>query len=202
MKSVAILLAEGFEEIEALATYDIIKRAGFVCHLVGLEEEYVRSCHDLVVKVDKVLDSHDFGEIELLKSKNNIQDLEDYDMIVLPGGMPGATNLADNKDVIKALQSFDKQKEKYIAAICASPAIVLTRAGIDKDRTITCYPGMESHLDNANFVEELVVREGDLVTSRGPATSFLFAYTLVDLLGGNSENLKEGMLWNLLEKEE
>ncbi len=200
MKSVAVLLADGFEEIEALGTYDILKRAGFICHLVGVGAEEIESCHGVKVKAEKVLDSDDFGEI--LKSKNTIENLEDYDMIVLPGGMPGATNLADNKDVIKALQSFDQQKEKYIAAICASPAIVLSRAGIEKNRFVTCYPGMEEHLQDANFVEELVVRDGDLVTSRGPATTMLFAYTLVDLLGGHSESLKEGMLWNMLEKEE
>ena len=92
---------------------------------------------------------------------------------------------------------------KYIAAICASPAMVLSSAGIEEDRYITSYPGddFERMLDKANYVEELVVVDGNLITSRGPATTFLFAYKLIDILGGDSKLLKAGMLWDMVEEE-
>ena len=101
---------------------------------------------------------------------------------------------------MKRIVYFD-DKKKYIAAICASPAMVLSSAGIEKNRYITSYPGedFEKMLKDANYVEELVVVDENIVTSRGPATTLLFAYKIVDLLGENSEILKEGMLWNNLE---
>ena len=94
--------------------------------------------------------------------------------------------------------------DKYIGAICASPAMVLKSAGIEEDKYITSYPGeeFENMLEKANYVEELVVVDGNLITSRGPATTFLFAYKLVEILGGDAESLKNGMLWNMLENEE
>ena len=187
MKKIAIMLAEGFEEIEALTTADIIRRAGINCDLVSIEKEYVVGAHKIEISADKIIDN----------------TLKEYDMIVLPGGLPGANNLADCELLIETLKEFDKNEEKYIAAICASPAIVLSKAGIEKERYITSYPGedFENMLENANYVEELVVVDKNLITSRGPATTMLFAYKLVDVLGGNSEELKEGMLWNMLEQE-
>lgn len=188
MKKVAVLLAEGFEDIEALGTVDILRRAGFQCDIVGVTGAEVKSAHNILVKVDKL-----FGS-----------DIEDYDMIVCPGGLPGAEYLSKNEKVLDAIRKFDKMENKYIAAICASPAMVLSSAGIEKERYITSYPGesFEKDLEDANYVEELVVVDKNLITSRGPATTFLFAYKLVDILGGDSESLKNGMLWNMLEKEE
>ena len=109
-----------------------------------------------------------------------------------------------NNKVIEVIKKFSKMENKYIAAICASPAMVLSAAGIEENKYLTSYPGeaFESLLDKANYVEELVVVDGNIITSRGPATTLLFAYKLVDILGGDSDSLKEGMLWNLLEKEE
>ena len=187
MKKVAIMLAEGFEEIEALATADILRRCGIKVDLVSIDKEYVNGTHGINVKSDKIIDS----------------DIKEYDMIVLPGGLPGATNLAENDLLIETLKSFNENDEKYIAAICASPAIVLSKAEIEKDRYITSYPGeeFENLLENANYVDELVVIDGNLITSRGPATTFLFAYKLLDILGKESGGLKEGMLWNMLEEE-
>lgn len=188
MKKVAIILAEGFEEIEALTTADILRRAGITCDLMSIDKELVSSCHKITVKVDKIFDD----------------SVNEYDMIVLPGGLPGATNLAENSKLVETIKKFNNDKSKYVAAICASPAIVLSKAGITENRFITSYPDeeFESLLKDANFVDELVVVDGNLITSRGPATTMLFAYKLVDILGKNSENLKEGMLWNMLENEQ
>ena len=188
MKKVAIILADGFEEIEALTTADILKRAGIECDLVSIDKEFVRSTHNIIVKSDKIL----------------TEDIYEYDMIVLPGGLPGATNLAEDDRVIDVIKKFNNDKTKYIAAICASPAIVLSKAEIVENKFITSYPDedFEKLLEKANYVDELVVVDDNLITSRGPATTMLFAYKLADVLGYNSEALKNGMLWNMLEKEE
>ena len=187
MRKVAVMLADGFEEIEALAVADILRRAGILCDLVGINSQEICGAHKIIVKADKIID----------------EEIKKYDMIVLPGGMPGATNLAENQLLIETLKEFDKDENKFISAICASPAIVLSKAEIEKDRYITSYPGenFENMLEEANFVEELVVVDENLITSRGPATAMLFAYKLVDVLGGNSNILKQEMLWDMLEEE-
>lgn len=186
MKKIAVFLADGFEEIEALTVVDVARRAGMACDMVSIKDEYVRGAHNVVIKSDKMISD----------------EIKEYDMIVFPGGLPGADNLAKDEKIIELVRYFDGEK-KYIAAICASPAMVLSAAGIEKDRYITAYPGedFENMLEKANYVEELVVVDENLITSRGPATTLLFAYKIVDVLGGNSESLKEGMLWNAVEKE-
>lgn len=187
MKKVAVLLADGFEDIEALATTDILRRAGIQCDLVSIEKEFVQTAHNIIIKVDRIID----------------KNMDEYDMIVCPGGLPGAENLSKDEKVLEVIKKFSDMEDKYIAAICAAPAMVLPAAGVEKDKYITSYPGeeYENMLEKANYVDELVVVDGNLITSRGPATTFLFAYKLVDILGGNSEKLKESMLWNMLEEE-
>lgn len=187
MKKVAVLLANGFEEIEALTVVDVLRRAGITCDMVSIESEIVCGAHNIEVKSNKTFD----------------EDIKNYDMVVLPGGLPGAENLAKNEKVLELLKSFNNDKSKYIAAICASPALVLPQAGIEENRYITSYPDAEYEkiLEKANYVDELVVVDENLITSRGPATTMLFAYKLVDILGGDSNSLKEGMLWNKLEEE-
>ena len=187
MKKIAVMLADGFEDIEALATVDILRRAGMEVDMVSIKDELVTSAHNVIVKADKLIGN----------------DIENYDMIVCPGGLPGAEYLSKCELLINTIRKFDNMDNKYIAAICASPAMVLSAAGIEVDRYITSYPGedFENMLEKANYVEELVVVDGNLITSRGPATTFLFVYKLVDILGGNSKALKNGMLWDMLEEE-
>ena len=187
MKKVAVLLAEGFEEIEALSVVDVLRRAKIECNMISIKNEMVKGAHNINVKADKILND----------------DIKSYDMIVCPGGLPGAEYLSKDERVLDIIREFNKTEDKYIAAICASPAMVLSAAGIEEDRYITSYPGedFENMLNKANFVEELVVVDGNLITSRGPATTLLFAYKLVEILGGDAESLKEGMLWNMLEQE-
>lgn len=186
MKKVAVFFAEGFEEIEALTVVDVVRRAGMQCDMVSIKDEDVKGAHKVVVKSDKKISD----------------EIKEYDMIVFPGGLPGADNLAKDEKVLELVRHFNNEK-KYIAAICASPAMVLSAAGIEENRYITAYPGedFEAMLDKANYVEELVVVDENLITSRGPATTLLFAYKIVDVLGGDSESLKEGMLWNAVEEE-
>ena len=188
MKKVAVMLANGFEEIEALTVVDVLRRAKVDCDMVSIGELSVKGAHNIEVKADKKIDDN----------------LASYDMIVCPGGLPGAEYLSENELLINTIRKFDKMENKYIAAICAAPALVLTSAGIEKDKVITSYPGedFENMLENANYTDELVVVNGNLITSRGPATALLFAYKILDVLGINSEPLKNGMLWNLVENED
>ena len=109
--------------------------------------------------------------------------------------MPGAKYLSENEHVIKILQKFDEGK-KLIAAICASPALVLPKAKISNGRKVTSYPGMEQHLKDAIYLEEPVVQDGNLITSRGPATALEFSYKILEALGGNSDSIKNGMLYH------
>lgn len=183
MKKVAVFLAEGFEECEALVVIDTLRRAGFKCDSVSISREMVKGSHGIVVKADRIISD----------------EIKEYDMIVLPGGLPGATNLRDDKRVIELVKYFDKVPEKFVAAICAAP-IVLERAGIIKGRTITSYPGEEYNelFKEANYEDDIVAIDNHLITSRGPATALPFAYALVDALGGDSSALKQGMLYDML----
>ncbi|MFA6505160.1 MAG: DJ-1 family glyoxalase III [Treponemataceae bacterium] len=184
MKRVAVLLAPGYEEGESLFLIDILRRGNIECHSVSVDgNKTVTGGHDITVIADKVLDD----------------SIMDYDMIALPGGMPGAENLKNSKKVIEAVQAFDADPNKYIAAICAAP-MVLKEAGITKGRKLTSYPADKYRVmfADADYTEEMVVIDRHLITSRGPATTLPFAYTLVDIMGGDSAPLKAGMLYNML----
>ena len=176
MAKVAVILAEGFEEIEALTVVDVLRRANITCHMVGFEAQ-VTGSHAIQVQADRVFDG----------------DLSEYDMIVLPGGMPGSAHLRDNEQLIAELQKCE-QVGKKVAAICAAP-IVLNRAGLLKDKEFTCYDGVQEQIADGHYRKETVVVDGHLTTSRGPATALAFAYNLVEQLGGDANALREAMLY-------
>ncbi len=188
-KRAAVLLADGFEEGESLFVIDILRRAGIGCDSVSIEGEMVRGGHNIYVKADRIISKEIF---------------DDYDMVVIPGGMPGAANLRDCELVIDWVKKFDEEK-KYVAAICAGP-MVLKQTGISAGRTLTSYPADKyrdmfadaQYIDDNAEMEQMVVTDGNLITSRGPATTFPFAYKLVEVLGGNADALKNGMLYNAL----
>ena len=185
-KKVAVMFAEGFEEIEALTVVDILRRSDIECDMVSIKNEMVQSCHGVYIKADKII--------------SNIEK-EDYTMVVLPGGLPGADNLEQCEAVILWVKEFANNFNKYIAAICAAPQ-VLGKAGVVKGKEVTSYPAQEfrAKLKEANYIddnEQSVVVDGNIITSRGPATAFEFAYKLVEILGGDVESLKNGMLYNL-----
>jgi 4-methyl-5(b-hydroxyethyl)-thiazole monophosphate biosynthesis len=182
-KKAAILLAPGYEEGEALFVVDVLRRAGLTCDIVSVTgTPAVEGSHAITAQADKMLD----------------ESILDYDMLILPGGLLGATNLRDSTKVIEAIQAFDREG-KLIGAICAAP-MVLHRAGIHKGRTLTSYPDdkYRSLFTEADYREEIVVVDGNLITSRGPATTLPFAYALVDALGGDSAPLRKGMLFDML----
>lgn len=183
MQKVAVMLADGFEEVEALTVVDIVRRVGITCDMFSISGEEVKGAHDIVVKADKLISD----------------EIKEYDVIVLPGGMPGATNLRDNEEVIKLVKYFNNNN-KIIGAICAAP-IILGKADIIEGKNVTSYPGFEKELSKGNYLEEHVVVDGNIITSRGPATAMLFAYKILELLQCDKwKNLSEGMLFNSLIK--
>ncbi|MGL4571172.1 MAG: DJ-1 family glyoxalase III [Clostridium sp.] len=180
MKNVAVLLANGFEEIEALTVVDVLMRANVNCTIISINEIEVVGAHNIRVMADSIL-----------------KDDLDVDMVVLPGGMPGAKNLKEDTRVIKLLKRMNEEKKK-IAAICAAP-IVLEEAKIIEGKNVTSYPGFESDLKDANYKEDLVVVSDNIITSRGPATALEFSYKLLDELNVlKSDELKGEMLYNLI----
>lgn len=182
MPKVAVILANGFEEIEALTVVDVLRRANITCHMVGFEDT-VTGSHAIQVQADRVFDGN----------------LSEYDMIVLPGGMPGSAHLRDNEQLITELQKFERIGKK-VAAICAAP-IALNQAGLLEGRNFTCYDGVQEQIADGHYSKETVVVDGNVITSRGPATALAFAYHLVETLGGDAESLRNGMLYtDLFEK--
>ena len=180
MKKIAVLCKDGFEEIEALAPVDILRRANFEVELVGMDELLLESSHHIGIKMDRV-----FGD-----------DIYDYDGIVIPGGLPGATNLRDDNRVIKIVNDFNN-KNKMLAAICAGP-IVFAKANILTDKVVTCYPGVETDLPGANYQETLVQRDGNIITAKGPGAALAFGFAILEYYGVDSSNLKDAMQYNYL----
>lgn len=186
-KKVAVILADGFEEAEALVVVDILRRSGIICDMISIHKEIVLGSHRIKVLADKLFDEID---------KNS------YDMIFLPGGHVGANNLRDFLPLVEWIKDFN-EKGKYLAAICAAP-IVFAKANIVNGKNITSYPDdiyreefiNATYIDDDGKMDEMVVVDDNIITSRGPATVFPFAYKLVDILGKDSKNLKVGMLYN------
>lgn len=182
MKKVAVLLAEGFEEIEALTVVDILRRASIHCDCVSITDKIeITGAHNIIIKSDKTINDQ----------------MHEYDMVVLPGGVVGAENLSRSKTVLNTIREFLRNENKFVAAICASPAVVLSKIEEIVGKDITSYPDKEYEkmLKKSNYINDKVVQDKNLITSRGPATTMEFAYKLVDVLGKNSENLKKGMLY-------
>lgn len=169
MKKVLVLLANGFEEIEAITCIDILRRAGLSVTVAGVGGITVRGAHDLVIKTDMKVASY-----------NKLPDA-----IVLPGGMPGVKNLSASRKV-NALVKEAYKKGKIIAAICAAPAYVLASTKILEGKKATCYPGCESMLRDhrVRFVNKKVVVDANIITSKGPGTAFEFALKLARILAG------------------
>lgn len=182
---ILVLLAEGFEEIEALTVVDYLRRLDVTVDTVSTTgDKEVVGAHRIPVIADVLFE--------------DLKDLENYDGLVLPGGLPGATNLRDDKRVIELTQDFNN-REKLVAAICAAP-IVLEEAGVIEGKNMTSYPGFEENLKSGNYKEEKVVIDGNILTSRGPALAVNFAIEIARYLLGDekAEELKEDILYRFL----
>lgn len=167
MPKVLVPLAQGCEELEAVTVIDLLRRAGIEVVSAGLDDQPVKASRGVVLVPDATLD-------EALG--------QDYDMVVLPGGMPGMTNLKNDQRIIALLQRMGREG-KYTCAICAAPA-VLAEAGLLEGRAATSYPGFIENLPGVICRSEPVVKDGKVITSRGPGTAMDFALELVEVLAG------------------
>lgn len=175
---VAVLLADGFETLEGLTVVDVMRRAKVCCHTFGTKSQKVRTSHDIIVEADKLLSD----------------EILDYDIIVLPGGMPGAINLRDDEKVNEVVMDFYNKKKK-VAAICAGP-ITLGKLKISEGKNVTCYPGFQDELGNCTYKEELVVVDGNIITGKGPAAAIPFAFEILKIIAPDKvEDLQKAMLF-------
>ena len=181
MKKVFIFLATGFEEVEAISIIDILRRGDVEVKIVSIEQnKLVEGAHNIKIMADSLFSETDFSLAE---------------MLVLPGGMPGTTNLLNFMPLLDLLNEFNSLNKK-IAAICAAP-MILGELGLLKGKNATCYPGFEQYLKDAIFTDDSVVVDKNIITSRGPATAAVFSSKLLEILKGNevAENIATGMLF-------
>ncbi len=181
MASVLVPLAEGFEEIEAVSIVDVLRRGGIEVTTAYLFNREVNGANGITVLANMSIDD---------------VDPDEYDMMVLPGGIPGAEHLRDDERVQKLLKYFD-EKGKRVGAICAAP-IALERAGVlGDDDEYTCYPSYEQQIAHGHFTDAYkVVKSGNVLTSRGPGTAICFGLAIVRELAGEETyaQLKAGLL--------
>ncbi|MCQ2213206.1 MAG: DJ-1/PfpI family protein [Bacteroidaceae bacterium] len=174
-------LADGFEEVEALAVVDVCRRAGLEVNMVSImPSDMVVGAHGIKVMADSMFADNDYSNADLL---------------FLPGGMPGASNLDEHEGVSKALMA-QNAAGKPIAAICAAP-FVLGKRGLLKGIKCTCYPGFEGQLEGANHTGALVEKDGLFMTGKGPGAALALGYMIVDHFCGSevAEGLMKGMMY-------
>lgn len=183
MKNVYVFLANGFEEIEALAPVDILRRAEVEVTTVSIYEDMtVVGAHDITVMADTIF---------------SLCDYDNADVLFLPGGMPGAAHLLRSEELCSLLEKKARE-EVTLAAICAAPSI-LGELGLLSGRKATCYPGFEEHLHGANVDQEaLIVKDGEtLFTACGPAAACELGFALVEHLCGKekADEVRQGMMF-------
>jgi 4-methyl-5(b-hydroxyethyl)-thiazole monophosphate biosynthesis len=179
MARVGIVLADGFEELEAVAIIDVLRRAEIDIVSAGLHNGPVPSARHVQVIPDTVIDTI---------------TADDFDMLVLPGGIPGSDNLNADERVGDLIREFN-DKGKIMGAICAAP-YVLANAGILNGKRATSYPSFRDRLGSAIYEEKTVVEDGNVLTSRGPGTALCFALAIVEKFAGKekAQQIKEAML--------
>lgn len=181
MKKCYVFLADGFEDVEALIPVDVLRRGGVDVTTVSIMGDYmVETAHGVRLMADTLIED---------------VDTSDADLLLLPGGMPGASNLFGCEAVGKAVKA--QAAGKRVAAICAAPAVVLAQLGVLKGKRATCYPGFENLLgeNGADYTAELVTVDGNITTAEGPAAAFPFAYELLGQLVSTdvADQVAEGM---------
>lgn len=182
MSKAAILIADGCEECEALIQVDLLRRAGIDIDMVSISDsKQVTSARNITFTCDRIM--RDF-------------DSDAYDGVILPGGMPGTLHLKDDSHVISLIKKYAKEG-KLVAAICAAPT-VLGFAGILKGKDATCYPGMEDGLTGAHKKTDQVVRDGNIITSRGLGTAIPFAGAIIEYFLGaeKSREILSSVVYN------
>jgi 4-methyl-5(b-hydroxyethyl)-thiazole monophosphate biosynthesis len=180
MKKAAIFFAPGFEEVEALTSADVLKRAGADVELISItEDKNVTGAHEMTIVCDRVFEG---------------KPIEEKDIIILPGGITGAQNLQQHSKLIDLIKEFDTGK-KWIAAICAAP-MILGEIGILTDRKATCFPGFEHHLKGAHHYPAPTITDGHIITGRGIGAAMEFSLEIIANLYGpeKATELREKMV--------
>lgn len=171
-KKIALFLAEGFEEVEAITTIDLLRRADLDVNVISIyDKNKVVGANRISVETDMLIQNF---------------NAEDYNMIILPGGMPGTLNLQGNIQLMEAVKLFARQ-DKWLAAICAAPSI-FGELGLLDGKKATSYPGFENKLEGAILTTEGVAVDGKIITSRGVGTAISFALTIIANLSGKEKS--------------
>ncbi len=184
MNKVYEFLANGCEEVEALTTVDVLRRAGVETVMVSISgNDSIVGAHGVEIKCDARIED---------------VDMSDATMMLLPGGLPGATNLRDHAGVNAALMAQAKKGGK-IGAICAAP-MVLGALGLLRGKKATCYPGFEQYLEGAEYTGDVYTVDGNIITGNGPAGTMPYAYAILEMMGekDTAAQLREGMMFNRL----
>jgi 4-methyl-5(b-hydroxyethyl)-thiazole monophosphate biosynthesis len=182
MAKTVIFLAEGFEEIEALTVVDLLRRAKIEITMASITgKKSVTGSHGITVEVDALFDDIDFDSM---------------DMLILPGGMPGTTNLENYAPLTEQIKKFN-DAGKNISAICAAPT-VFGKMGILSDKKATCYPGREGDLLGADVQKTETVKDGHILTSRGMGTAIPFGLAIIEIFQGAeaAENMGKAIVYN------
>ncbi|MGN0961074.1 MAG: DJ-1 family glyoxalase III [Christensenellales bacterium] len=174
MKKVAVILSDGFEELEAVTVIDILRRAGIEVEIIGLRNTQLTGSRGVTIICDDIYDYYSCLE---------------YDGVIMVGGMDNATNLSQDDSVLNLLRDY-MSKNKLIAGICATPALVFPEAGILEGKVATCYPS-DSLINNLDceFLDKECVVCGNLITSQSPDTAMEFALTIVQYLGYDASSV-------------
>ncbi|MCX6984859.1 MAG: DJ-1/PfpI family protein [Lentisphaerae bacterium] len=176
-KKIAVILADGFEEIEAVIPIDVFRRLEFEVVVAGLSKT-VKGSHGIKIQADCLLS--DLKEPEI-------------DAVFLPGGMPGATNLRDSSEVLALVRKVNA-KGGIVSAICAAP-IVLKAAGVIEGKTVTSHPSVKNELKGCSHTGNLTETDGNIITGKGPGAAFEFAVKVASALGKTSES--ESLMKNM-----
>lgn len=185
MKKAFVFFAEGFEEIEALTIVDVLRRAEIpVVQVSVTSKKEVAGAHGITIIADALFEEVNFNDSEIL---------------ILPGGMPGSSNLQAHEGLAKVIQEKE-QNQEALAAICAAP-MVLGQLGVLKGKEAVCYPGFEDQLIDAQIKSDSCIQSGNVITGRGPGAALDFSLKLVETIKGKAaaDQLAEGMLvqtWN------
>lgn len=182
MKKVCMILADGFEEMEAICTIDILRRAGVRVDIIGVTDTAITGAHDITLIADEKFDY--YGVL-------------DYDGIVFAGGMKNAMTLAENQDILNLINHYN-DSYKLVAGICATPAVVFGKTQILNGKNATCYPDEEliSKLNNANYIDKSVVVCDNVITSQSPYTAMAFGLSIVNYFELDAHTLQDALKGN------
>lgn len=184
MKKVLVFIADGTEEVEVITVVDYLRRAEIEVDLVSVMDNLeVTGAHQIKITADKLISEVKEG---------------DYDAVYAPGGLPGAYHIRDNEKTISIIKEMAR-KDKVTSALCAAP-VVLDEAGLLEGKNFTCYPGFEGEINSGNHKEDITVKDGKVITGRGPAIAASLAFELIEELVGldKRKEVEEGTLFKLL----